>query len=91
MSYTAHCIDCFGILSDRTRLRILSALQKKSANVMDITEVVGDVTQPTVSHHLKVLDRHGFLVKEKKGREMHYRFNSSYPCKGCGVFSIPLQ
>ena len=84
------CVECFGILADRTRLRIIRNLQGRSINVSGITEAVG-VTQPTVSHHLHILDTYGFLLKEKKGRETYYTFNPQYPCKGCGVFSLPIR
>ena len=91
MLQKAHeCTSCFSILADRTRIRILRALKQEEANVMKITEIAG-VTQPTVSHHLKLLEEGGLVAKEKRGREIYYRFNESYPCKGCGVFSAPIQ
>ncbi|MEK7643516.1 MAG: metalloregulator ArsR/SmtB family transcription factor [Patescibacteria group bacterium] len=90
MSKGHDCTDCFSLLADKTRLRILRELKVKSANVASITECAG-VTQPTVSHHLKMLDDNGFLIKEKKGRETFYKFNENYPCKGCGVFSAPIK
>lgn len=84
------CVDCFNVLADRTRIRILHALKQRGANVMQITEIAG-VTQPTVSHHLKLLENSGLVEKEKRGREMYYSFNKNYPCKGCGVFSAPIR
>jgi len=85
-----HCADCFGVLADKTRLRIVQGLQQKTANVAAITEEIG-LTQPTVSHHLKLLDDYGIVVKERRGRETYYTFNPNYPCKGCGVFSSPIK
>ncbi len=84
------CSDCFRTLADRTRLKILRAVQRHPANVAEITEAM-NVTQPTVSYHLKLLEGLGMLVKEKRGREMYYAFNPQYPCKNCGVFSAPIK
>jgi len=78
------------MLADKTRVRILKELQAEKLNVTSITEDMG-VSQPTVSHHLKILKERGFVVSERKGRETFYRFNSAYPCKGCGVFSAPIK
>lgn len=84
------CATCFTTLSDKTRVRIIKELQGQALNVATLTGDMG-VTQPTVSHHLKLLEEHGFVVKEKKGRETFYQFNKEYPCKGCGVFSAPIR
>lgn len=84
------CTQCFSVLSDGTRIRIIANLKKEQANVARLIKITG-VTQPTVSHHLSILNTYGFVVKEKRGRETYYRFNDQYPCKGCGVFSAPIQ
>jgi ArsR family transcriptional regulator len=56
-------------LADPTRIQIL-AMIKASADqatcVCDMTEPLG-VSQPTVSHHLKVLVDAGILHREKRG------------------------
>lgn len=89
--YPKHsCVSCFSMLADRTRLKIIQALKKNSVNVSELTHSMR-VTQPTVSHHLKILSESGFAVSEKKGRETYYRFNENYPCKGCGVFGVPIK
>ncbi|MCR2811012.1 MULTISPECIES: metalloregulator ArsR/SmtB family transcription factor [unclassified Microbacterium] len=56
-------------LADPARLRLLSivaASQNAEACVCDLTEPVG-LSQPTVSHHLKVLTSAGFLTRSKRG------------------------
>lgn len=56
-------------VADPTRLQLL-ALIRASANaeacVCDLTTPVG-LSQPTVSHHLKVLTEAGLLRREKRG------------------------
>ncbi len=56
-------------LADPARLRLLSlvaAHQGGEACVCDLTEPLG-LTQPTVSHHLKVLVDAGLLTRDKRG------------------------
>ncbi len=84
------CTNCFRVLSDSTRLRILREIKAKQANVAEITQAM-NVTQPTVSYHLKMLDDLGLVTKERKGRETYYAFNQAFPCKGCGVFSAEIK
>jgi ArsR family transcriptional regulator, arsenate/arsenite/antimonite-responsive transcriptional repressor len=59
----------FKALADPARLQLL-ALIKSSENgeacVCDLTEPVG-LSQPTVSHHLKVLADAGLVRREKRG------------------------
>lgn len=84
------CLQCFRVLSDHTRIRIVKELQERSESVSEITEHMG-VTQPTISYHLKLLDGLGLIQKKRKGRETYYAFNKDYPCRGCGVFTAPIK
>lgn len=62
-------------IADPVRLRLISmvaAHQDKEACVCDLTEPVG-LSQPTVSHHLKVLVDAGVLTREQRGRWAYYR------------------
>ncbi len=61
-------------LADPARLRLLSivaASEGSEACVCDLTEPVG-LSQPTVSHHLKVLTEAGFLARSKRGTWAYY-------------------
>ena len=56
-------------IADPARLRLLSlvaAHDGQEACVCDLTEPLG-LSQPTVSHHLKVLVDAGLLTREKRG------------------------
>ena len=56
-------------LADPARLRLLSlvaAHEGGEACVCDLTEPLG-LSQPTVSHHLKVLVEAGLLTRDKRG------------------------
>ena len=70
--------DTLRVLADPARLRLLSliAAQPDSQGcVCDLTEPVG-LSQPTVSHHLKVLYEAGLLEREQRGRWAFYRLRS---------------
>ena len=62
-------------LADPARLRILSMVAAHAdaeACVCDLTEPLG-LSQPTVSHHLKVLVEAGYLTRAKRGTWAYYR------------------
>ncbi|MEK7576140.1 MAG: metalloregulator ArsR/SmtB family transcription factor [Patescibacteria group bacterium] len=84
------CADCFNILADQTRIRIIDAIKKEQTNVSFLAQAIG-LTQPTISYHLKMLDSAGFITKERRGRETYYIFNKNYLCKDCGVFTAPIR
>jgi ArsR family transcriptional regulator len=62
-------------LADPARLRLVSmvaAHDDAEACVCDLTEPLG-LSQPTVSHHLKVLVDAGILSRDKRGTWAYYR------------------
>jgi len=62
------------VLADPARLRLLSLIganPKGEACVCDLTAPLG-LSQPTVSHHLKVLTEAGLLGREQRGRWVFY-------------------
>jgi ArsR family transcriptional regulator len=61
-------------LADPTRLRLVSmvaAHERGEACVCDLTEPLG-LTQPTVSHHLKILVDAGIFTRDKRGVWAYY-------------------
>ena len=63
------------VLADPARLRLLSIIQAQpggEACVCHLTEPLG-LSQPTVSHHLKVLTQAGLLERDQRGRWAYYR------------------
>lgn len=64
----------FAALSDPVRLRLLSLLATADDGavcVCDLVEPVGK-SQPTVSHHLRILREAGLVVSEKRGTNVWY-------------------
>ena len=63
------------VVADPTRLRLLSILASSPAGevcVCALTAPVG-LSQPTVSHHLKVLTGAGLVERDKRGVWAYYR------------------
>jgi ArsR family transcriptional regulator len=63
------------VLADPARLRVLSILLNAVGNevcVCDLTDPL-DLSQPTVSHHMKVLREAGFTVAERRGKWVFHR------------------
>jgi ArsR family transcriptional regulator len=64
----------FGALADPVRLHLLSLITSTGpvgACVCDLVEPSGR-SQPTVSHHLKILREAGLVTTEKRGRWAWY-------------------
>jgi len=66
--------EWYGVLADPTRLRLLSLISAagEACAACDLVEPLG-VSQPTVSHHLKVLRQAGLVESEKNGKWIYYR------------------
>lgn len=65
----------FRVLGEPARLRLISliaAQPKGEACVWQLTKPLG-LSQPTVSHHLKVLYGIGLLEREQRGTWVYYR------------------
>jgi ArsR family transcriptional regulator len=65
----------FRALADPVRLRVLSFIASQpgaEACVCHVIDPVG-LSQPTVSHHLKLLHHAGLLEREKRGAWVYYR------------------
>jgi len=62
-------------LADPVRLRLLSLVASHEggeACVCDLNDAF-ELSQPTISHHLKVLHEAGLLEREKRGVWVYYR------------------
>jgi len=70
--------EVFKALGDSHRLKILDMLCKDERCACRILEKF-DITQPTLSHHMKILCDCGMVNKRKNGKWMYYSIN----IKGC--------
>ncbi|MGZ4446588.1 MAG: metalloregulator ArsR/SmtB family transcription factor [Nocardioides sp.] len=65
-------------IADPVRLRLLSLVASHEggeACVCDLNDAF-DLSQPTISHHLKVLHEVGLLDREKRGVWVYYRLQA---------------
>ncbi|MFI1825134.1 ArsR/SmtB family transcription factor [Streptomyces sp. NPDC020412] len=65
----------FKALGDPVRLRLLSMIASRKGGevcVCDLTPAF-DLTQPTISHHLKLLREAGLIASERRGTWVYYR------------------
>ena len=65
----------FKVVADPARLRLLSLIAGQpggEACVCNLVEPLG-LSQPTVSHHLKVLYEAGLVERERRGIWIYYR------------------
>ena len=64
----------FKLIADRSRLRILNMLVRAEGEPVCVCEFtdVAEVSQPTVSHHLKQLTDAGLLERERRGSFVYF-------------------
>lgn len=65
-----HRYICEGV-GDPKRLRLLYLVAEAPRNVTQLTGAL-DVSQPTVSHHLRILRERGLVTTERDGASIYY-------------------
>ena len=78
-------------LADPTRLRLVSmvaAHEGGEACVCDLTQPLG-LTQPTISHHLKILVDAGIFTRDKRGVWAYYALVPTALTTLAGVLTTP--
>lgn len=62
-------------LADPVRLRLMSIVLSHEGNEACVCDLLPafDLSQPTISHHLKVLHDAGLVERERRGTWMYYR------------------
>lgn len=68
----------FKALADPARVKLVSliaASEGGEACICDLTEPLG-LSQPTVSHHMKLLVDSGLVSREQRGKWAYYRVNA---------------
>lgn len=77
--------------ADPVRLRILSVIG--AAGGLNVSEILKSVpvSQPTVSHHLKVLSEAGFLDRKKRGTWVFYAPVAASFTALANAFEVPQR
>lgn len=79
----------FGLLSDPTRLRILSCLCAEERPVRDVVEKIG-LTQANISRHLNILFGAGVVGRRREGNSVYYRVIDPNFVDICRVVSVTV-
>lgn len=67
-------IEVFKALSDKNRLLIIEMLSCGDLCACDLVRGL-ELTQPTISHHMKILQRVGLIYVKRDGKWMVYSLN----------------
>ena len=80
--------DVFKVLSDEKRLKIVKALANESVCANQLLEGLG-ISQPNLSHHMKILTDVGLVHAKKVGTQVYYELNrEQIKCLCCFVREI---
>ena len=71
MSKEQEMVCIFKALGDENRIRILKMLQSGEKCACKLLEEL-NISQPTLSHHLKILCDVGIITGRKEGKWTHY-------------------
>jgi len=75
-------------ISDDTRQRIMDELCCEWLSVSDVVERIGQISQPSVSHHLRILDEAGLLHRKKQGQVVMSSLNQERMAECCGDLMV---
>ena len=76
MARSATTTDAFNAIAERRRREIIGLLAERERTVGDLVDTIGDVTQPQVSKHLRVLREVGLVDVREDGRLRRYSLNA---------------
>jgi ArsR family transcriptional regulator len=77
--HAEHATGLLKALADPVRLRLVSLIAAHEGGEACVCDLTGafDLSQPTISHHLKVLHEAGLVTREKRGVWVFYRAHTS--------------
>lgn len=75
--YIQPMADTFKVLSDPTRIRILSLLARREMCVTDIADAL-DMTHSAISHQLRLLRATNLVKFVKEGKEVIYSLDDQH-------------
>jgi ArsR family transcriptional regulator len=70
--------DIFKLLSDRSRLQLLSLLKQGELCVCELVDLTG-MSQPNVSQHMRKLRTGGLVGETRRGQWVYYYLKSDIP------------
>ncbi len=81
----------FKALGDPVRLRLLSLIGAREGGEICVCDLTSAFTlsQPTISHHLKVLREAGLIDSDRRGTWVYYRLVPGTLEQTAGLLSVP--
>ena len=73
-------VQTFKALADENRIRILKLLCSGEKCACELLETLA-ISQPTLSHHMKILCDAGLVNGRREGKWMHYTINCEGSCR----------
>lgn len=82
----------FKALGDPVRLRLLSLIASHAGGEACVCDLAGAfaLSQPTISHHLKVLRESGVIAGERRGTWIYYRVRPETLAQLSALLVIPV-
>lgn len=84
----------FSALGDATRLKMLKLIADEELCSCEVMAAL-ELTQPTTSHHLGILERAGLLTSKRNGKWVFYKIANSRVHslidKGFGLMEVPTS
>ena len=75
----------FQTLGESNRLKIIKFIGEKKCSVSEIVTETG-LSQPLVSHHLRILREHNVLETERQGPFVYYKLKDTRILSAIGIF-----
>jgi ArsR family transcriptional regulator len=75
-------------IADETRQKIMSLICCHEMCVSDLVEELGNVSQPTVSHHLQILRAAGLADTRRDGKQIYYTLRQEAIADCCRVIAL---
>jgi ArsR family transcriptional regulator len=82
----------FKALGDPVRLRLVSLIGAREGGEVCVCDLASafDLSQPTISHHLKVLREAGLIESDRRGTWVYYRLVPAALERMAGLLAVPV-
>ena len=83
-------VALFRLLSDKTRLNILTLLSKGERNVSSLCDELR-LPQPTVSHHLGLLRMSNLITNRRDGKQVFYELDGRVDARDATSLQVSVD
>jgi DNA-binding transcriptional ArsR family regulator len=83
-------VALFRLLSDKTRLNILTLLSRGERNVSSLCDELR-LPQPTVSHHLGLLRMSNLITNRRDGKQVFYELDGRVDARDAGTLQVTIE